>query len=255
MLISGVGALVTGGASGLGEATVRRLAAAGAEVTIVDRNADAGLALARELGGANKFVEADVADPEQVATAVSLAGETAPLRIACNVAGIADVSRTVARDGTPADLERFRRVVEVNLVGTFNVLRLAAAAMAATEPLAGGERGVVVNTASVAAFEGQVGQVAYAASKGGVVGLTLPAARDLAVVGVRVCSIAPGTFDTPLLGLLPPAAKEALSTDVLFPKRLGQPEEFAALVAHIVENPYLNGEIIRLDGGLRMPPR
>ncbi len=255
MLIRGVAALVTGGASGLGEATVRRLASAGAEVTIVDRNAEAGEALARELGGATKFVEADVTDPEQVAAAVELAGETAPLRIACNVAGIADVNRTVGRDGTPADLERFRRVVNVNLVGTFNVLRLAAAAMAVTDPLPDGERGVVVNTASVAAFDGQVGQVAYAASKGGVVGLTLPAARDLAVVGVRVCSIAPGTFDTPLLALLPPAAKEAIASDVLFPKRLGQPEEFAALVAHIVENPYLNGEVIRLDGGLRMPPK
>ena len=255
MLIRGVGALVTGGASGLGEATVRRLAGAGAEVTIVDRNAEAGEALARELAGATKFVEADVADPEQVAAAVDLAGETAPLRIACNVAGIADVNRTVGRDGAPADLERFRRVVNVNLVGTFNVLRLAAAAMAASDPLADGERGVVVNTASVAAFDGQVGQVAYAASKGGVVGLTLPAGRELAVVGVRVCSIAPGTFDTPLLALLPPAAKEAIAGDVLFPKRLGQPEDFAALVAHIVDNPYLNGEVIRLDGGLRMPPK
>ncbi len=255
MVIRGVGALVTGGASGLGEATVRRLAGAGADVTIVDHNADAGDALARELGGATRFVEADVGDPEQVATAVRLAGETAPLRIACNIAGIADVNRTVGRDGAPADLERFKRVINVNLVGTFNVLRLAAAAMACTEPLPGGERGVVVNTASVAAFDGQVGQVAYAASKGGVVGLTLPAARDLSVVGVRVCSIAPGTFDTPLLGLLAPAAKDALAADVLFPKRLGQPEEFAALVAHIVENPYLNGEIIRLDGGLRMPPK
>ncbi len=255
MLIRGTGALITGGASGLGEATVRQLAGSGADVTVVDRNADAGEALVRELGGGAKFVEADVCDPEQVATAVRLAGETAPLRIACNVAGIADVARTVGRDGSPLDLERFMRVVHVNLVGTFNVLRLAAAAMAATEPLAHGERGVVVNTASVAAFDGQVGQVAYAASKGGVVGLTLPAARDLAVVGVRVCTIAPGTFDTPLLDLLPAEAKEALAADVPFPKRLGQPAEFALLVAHIVENPYLNGETIRLDGALRMPPK
>ena len=255
MDINGVAAVVTGGASGLGEATARVLAERGADVTILDRNVERGEALAKELGGSAKFVEADVANPEQVAEAIALAGESAPLRVACNIAGVGDVNRTVSRDGTPADLERFKRVITINLIGTYNVLRLAAAAMSKNEPLADNERGVVINTASIAAFDGQIGQTAYSASKGGVVGLTLPAARDLSPVGVRVVTIAPGTFDTPLLGLLPQDARDALGAGIPYPRRLGQPSEFAALVAHICENSYLNGETIRLDGALRMPPK
>ena len=255
MELEGVAALVTGGASGLGEATVRRLAAAGARVTVVDRDADRGGALAAALGEGVGFAAADVTDPDQVQAAVEAASASAPLRVVVNAAGIADAARTLDREGGPADLQRFRRVVEVNLVGTYNVLRLAAAAMARTDALDGGERGVVVLTASVAAFDGQVGQTAYAASKGGVVALALPAARDLAVAGIRVCAIAPGVFDTPMVGMLPEAAREGLSANVVFPRRLGRPEEYAELVAHIAANGYLNGETIRLDGSLRMPPR
>jgi len=257
MQIAGAAALVSGGASGLGAATSRRLAKAGAEVTVLDltRQAERGEALAGELGGGARFVAGDVTDAEQVQQAVSLAGETAPLRIAVNCAGLGIAMRVVSRDNSPHDLEAFKFVINVNLIGTFNVLRLAASAIARTEPLEHGERGVIVNTASVAAFEGQIGQVAYSASKGGIVGLTVPAARDLSTVGVRVCTVAPGLMDTPLLGQLPDEARAALGAGVLFPKRLGSPDEFANLVAHIAENPYLNGETIRLDGGLRMPPR
>ena len=256
MQIRGVAAVVTGGASGLGEATVRHLAAAGAAVTILDRDEARGQALAAELGGGTRFAAVDVVDADQMAAAVAeAAGAGPPLRIAVSAAGVADAARTVDRDGRPADLRRFRWVVEVNLVGTYNLLRLAAAAMAATEPLDDGERGVIVNTASVAAFEGQVGQTAYAASKGGVVGLTLPAARDLAPAGVRVVTIAPGTFDTPMLGMLPEENRQALAAQVTFPRRLGRPSDYASLVAHICENPYLNGEVIRLAGALRRPPR
>ena len=255
MEIRGAGALVTGGASGLGEATVRRLAAGGADVTILDKNADRGEALAKELGGAAKFVSADVTDADQVSEAVAMAGEGAPLRVAVNCAGLGAALRTINRDGSPHDFDVFKFVVNVNLIGTFNVIRLAASAISKTEPLENGERGAIVNTASVAAFDGQIGQVAYSASKGGIVGMTLPAARDLAPVGIRVCTIAPGLMDTPLLGLLPDDQRQALGAGVLFPKRLGSPDEFAALVAAIVENPYLNGETIRLDGGLRMPPK
>ncbi|MGH9066315.1 MAG: SDR family NAD(P)-dependent oxidoreductase [Acidimicrobiales bacterium] len=255
MDIKGTSALVSGGASGLGEATVRRLAAAGAACTVFDRNAEGAAALAKELGGATHFVAGDVTDPDDVAGAVEAAAGAGPLRIAVSCAGIGWAQRTVDRQGNPHDLEAFKTVVSVNLVGTFNVLRLAAAAMAKVDPLDHGERGVVVNTASVAAFEGQIGQLAYSASKGGIVGITVPAARDLSAVGVRVVTIAPGLMDTPLLGLLPEEARTALGAGVLFPKRLGFPSDYASLVAQICENGYLNGEVIRLDGGLRMPPK
>jgi NAD(P)-dependent dehydrogenase (short-subunit alcohol dehydrogenase family) len=255
MEINGAAALVTGGASGLGEATVRRLAAAGAEVTILDKNVERGEDLAKELGGGAKFVSADVTNADQVAEAVALAGESAPLRIAVSCAGVGSAMRTINRDGTPHDFDVFNFVVNINLIGTFNVLRMAASAMSKTDVLDNGERGVVVNTASIAAFDGQIGQLAYSASKGGVVALTLPAARDLSPVGVRVNTIAPGLMDTPLLGLLPEDQRQALGSGVLFPKRLGSPDEFAALVQAIAENSYLNGETIRLDGGLRMPPK
>ena len=240
---------MAGGASGLGEATARELAARGARVTIADLNQERGRALAGELGGS--FAKADVTHEAQLQAAVELAGE---LRFAVSCAGIGWAERTVKRDG-PAALPPFEAVVRVNLIGTFNVLRLTAAAMAANEPDAEGERGAVVMTASIAAFDGQIGQTAYSASKGGVVGLTLPAARDLARIGIRVCTIAPGLFDTPLLGALPEQAREALGAQVPFPPRLGRPEEYARLACHIAENPMLNGETIRLDGALRMPPQ
>jgi NAD(P)-dependent dehydrogenase (short-subunit alcohol dehydrogenase family) len=255
MQINEAGAIVSGGASGLGEATARWLAAAGAAVTVLDFNGEKGEALAKELGGPAKFVKADVTNAEQVAEAVAAAGEDVPLRIAVNCAGTGDALRTIGRDGTPHDLDRFMRVININLVGTFNTLRYAAAAMAGNEPLEDGERGVIINTASIAAFDGQIGQLAYSASKGAIVGLTLPAARDLSAVGIRVNTIAPGLMDTPLLGLLPEEAKSALGAGVLFPKRLGHSDDFARLAAAIIENPYLNGETIRLDGGLRMPPK
>jgi NAD(P)-dependent dehydrogenase (short-subunit alcohol dehydrogenase family) len=253
--IEGAGALVAGGASGLGAATVRRLHRSGARVVLSDLNADKGEALASELGDGALFVEADVTDEDAVRAAVDAAGETEDgLRISICCAGIGWAQRTVGKQG-PHDLEVFSNVLKVNLIGTFNVLRLAAAAMAGNEPDGGGERGVCVNTSSTAAFDGQIGQVAYSASKGGIVGLTLPAARDLAGRGVRVVTIAPGTFDTPLLAALPAEAREQLAAQIPFPSRLGKPEEFAALAAHVVENPMLNGETIRLDGALRMPPR
>ena len=261
MEIAGSAAIVSGGASGLGAATVRRLAAAGAAVTICDVNAGLGRALASELeasgprAGAVKFVACDVTDPEQVAGAVAAASEEAPLRINVNCAGTGDALRTVGRDGTPHDYDRFMRIIAINLVGTFNAMRFAAAAMSKTEPLADDERGVVVNTASIAAFDGQIGQLAYSASKGGIVGMTLPAARDLSAAGIRVCAIAPGLMDTPLLGLLPADAKQTLAAQVPFPRRLGLPDDFARLALHVIQNCYLNGEVIRLDGALRMPPR
>ncbi|HZQ28338.1 MAG TPA: SDR family NAD(P)-dependent oxidoreductase [Acidimicrobiales bacterium] len=257
MQINGAGALVTGGASGLGAATARRLAAAGARVTILDldRQSATAEALAAELGNGAQFKPADVTDPEQVAAAVAAAAEGGPLRVAVNCAGLGIAMRVIGRDTTPHDLEAFKFVINVNLIGTFNVLRLAASAIAKTDPLENNERGVIVNTASIAAFDGQIGQVAYSASKGGIVGLTLPAARDLSAVGIRVCTIAPGIMDTPLLGMLPDEARAALSAGVPFPKRLGTPDDFGNLVAHIVENGYLNGETIRLDGALRMAPK
>jgi NAD(P)-dependent dehydrogenase (short-subunit alcohol dehydrogenase family) len=249
MQLDGIGALVAGGASGLGEATARKLAARGARVTIADLDEERGGALADELGGA--FVAADVTDESQVQAAVDA---VEGMRLAVSCAGIGWAERTVKKDG-PAALQPFETVVRVNLIGTFNVLRLAAAAMAAGEPDAEGERGAIVLTASIAAFEGQIGQTAYAASKGGVVGLTLPAARDLARLGIRVCTIAPGLFDTPLLAGLPDDARRALGEQIPFPSRLGRPEEYARLACHIAENTMLNGEVLRLDGALRMPPK
>jgi 3-hydroxyacyl-CoA dehydrogenase / 3-hydroxy-2-methylbutyryl-CoA dehydrogenase len=249
MRIEGSGALVAGGASGLGAATVRRLSAAGASVTIADVNAERGEALAAELGAA--FVACDVTKPDQVEAAVRAVDG---LRISVCCAGVGWAEKTAGRRG-PHSFEPFQTVVSVNLIGTFNVLRLAAAAMLGNEPDAEGERGVCINTASIAAYDGQIGQLAYSASKGGIVGMTLPAARDLASAGVRVCTIAPGLFDTPLLAALPEDARAALGEQVPHPHRLGRPDEYAALAAHIVENPMLNGEVIRLDGALRMPPR
>jgi NAD(P)-dependent dehydrogenase (short-subunit alcohol dehydrogenase family) len=253
MKLNGTVALVTGGASGLGAATARRLAAGGAKVLIVDRDESRGQALAGELGAA--FAKADVTDPAQIEAAVAAAGQLGTLRVAVSCAGIGSASRTLDRTGKPHDLEVFKTIIGVNLIGTFNVLRLAAAAIAKAEPLEHGERGVIVNTASVAAFDGQIGQIAYAASKAGVVGMTLPAARDLAPAGIRVVTIAPGIFDTPMLGGLPEDRRAALAADVVFPKRLGDPSEYGGLVAAIVETGYLNGETIRLDGSLRMPPK
>jgi len=251
-----VAAVVSGGASGLGEATTRALAGRGAAVTVLDLNEERGKALAAELGGHTTFVRTDVTDEGQVAAAVADAtGKDRPLRIAVNCAGIGWAQRTVGKGNAPHDLDPFLRTVMVNLVGTFNVLRLSAAAMAATEPEEDGERGVVVNTASIAAYDGQIGQVAYAASKGGIVGMTLPAARDLSTVGVRVCTIAPGLVDTPLLGGLPEEARTALANGIPFPKRLGRPDDFAQLALGIIEHGYLNGEVIRMDGALRMAPR
>jgi NAD(P)-dependent dehydrogenase (short-subunit alcohol dehydrogenase family) len=255
MELDGAVALITGGASGLGAATVRRLVAEGARALIVDRDEARGEALAAELAGRARFARADVTDAAQVEAAVAAAGELGPLRVCVSCAGVGWAARTLDRTGKPHDLALFQQVVGINLVGTFNVLRLAAAAIAGTEPTAGGERGVIVNTASVAAFDGQIGQIAYAASKAGVAGMTLPAARDLAPAGIRVVTIAPGLFDTPMLASLPADKRAALAADVVGPRRLGDPAEYAALVAAIVANPYLNGETIRLDGALRMPPK
>jgi 3-hydroxyacyl-CoA dehydrogenase / 3-hydroxy-2-methylbutyryl-CoA dehydrogenase len=253
--IQGTGALVVGGASGLGAATARRLHDEGASVVIADLNPEKGEALADELGEGARFVEADVIEADPVEAAVAAAAEAdGGLRISVCCAGIGWAQRTAGRQG-PHDLEIFHNVIKVNLLGTFNVLRLAAATMVDNEPDSGGERGVCVNTASIAAFDGQIGQVAYSASKGGIVGLTLPAARDLASRGVRVVTIAPGTFDTPLLAALPEEAREELGAQIPFPSRLGEPGEFADLVEHVVTNPMLNGETIRLDGALRMTPR
>ena len=249
MQLNDIGALVAGGASGLGEATARELAARGARVTVADLNEEAGQALAAELAGG--FVRADVTDEAELRSAVAA---VEGLRLAVSCAGIGWAERTVGRDG-PAALAPFETVVRVNLIGTFNLLRLAAAAMTANEPDAEGERGAVVMTASIAAFDGQIGQAAYSASKGGVVGLTLPAARDLARWGIRVCTIAPGLFDTPLLAGLPEDTRTALGAQIPFPSRLGRPEEYGRLACHIAENTMLNGEVLRLDGALRMAPR
>jgi NAD(P)-dependent dehydrogenase (short-subunit alcohol dehydrogenase family) len=255
MRIEGSGAIVVGGASGLGEASVRQLYGQGAQVLIADVNEDKGGALAAELGERAAFARTDVTEPEQVSAAVERAAQ-APggLRICIHCAGVGWAEKVASKRG-PHQLQPFETVVAINLVGTFNALRFAATAMLANEPLEDGERGVCVNTASAAAFEGQIGQIAYAASKGGVVGMTLPAARDLASAGIRICTIAPGLFDTPLLAALPQEARDALGAQVPFPSRLGSPVEFAALACHIVENVMLNGEVIRLDGALRMAPR
>jgi len=246
-------ALVTGGASGLGEATVRRLHEAGAAVVIVDVPTSPGAALAEELGEHVVFSPADVRDEAQVLDAIAAAKELGELRIVVNCAGVGTPGRVVGKRG-PLELDSFRTVVEINLVGTFNVLRLTAAAMLENDEL-DGDRGVIVMTASIAAFDGQVGQAAYAASKGGVAGLTLSAARDLADKHLRVMTVAPGTFETPMLSGLPGDVKSVLEAQVPHPSRLGRPSEYASLVAHIVDNPMLNGEVIRLDGALRMPPR
>jgi NAD(P)-dependent dehydrogenase (short-subunit alcohol dehydrogenase family) len=255
MNIDGAVALVTGGASGLGEATVRMVIASGGRAVILDRPGSPGETLARELGTHALFAPADVTSDGEVAAAVAHAVERfGTLHVAVNCAGIGAAMRTVTRQG-PMPLELFAKVIAVNLTGTFNVIRLAAAQMARNSPNAEGERGVIVNTASAAAFDGQIGQAAYAASKGGIVSLTLPVARDLASLGIRVVTIAPGTFDTPMLAMLPEEQRRALAAEIPFPPRLGRPSEFAALARHIVENPMLNGETIRLDGALRMPPR
>ncbi|KQW38796.1 SDR family NAD(P)-dependent oxidoreductase [Rhizobacter sp. Root404] len=258
MNIHGLAALVTGGASGLGAQTARELAKRGAKVAVLDRNGAGAQALAAEIGANGQAIgiECDITSTVSVLAALAAARAAhGPARLLMNVAGIGTAKRLIGKDGTPMPLEDFERVVRINLVGTFNMTRLAVAEMVKLEPLEDGERGVVVNTASVAAFDGQVGQEAYAASKGGVVALTLPLARDLAQFGVRVCTIAPGLFLTPLMAELPLPVQESLAASIPFPKRLGKPEEFAHLCAAIVENMSLNGEVIRLDGALRMAPR
>jgi NAD(P)-dependent dehydrogenase (short-subunit alcohol dehydrogenase family) len=255
MQLQGATFLITGGGSGLGAATVRRLVAGGANAVIADINEAAGKSLAAELGKATMFVKTDVSDEASVRAAVEAAVATyGSLRGAVNCAGIGVAMRVLGKDG-PHDLAAFSRVIQINLIGTFNVIRLAAAAISQAEPLADGERGVIVNTASVAAFDGQIGQAAYSASKGGVVGMTLPIAREFARLGIRVVTIAPGLFDTPMMAALPEEAKKSLGQQVPFPPRLGQPAEYANLVAHIAENIMLNGETIRLDGAIRMAPR
>jgi len=243
-------AVVTGGASGLGLATTKRLLDAGASVVVIDLREGEELG---KLGERVKFASADVTDPEAVGQALDLAESLGPLRINVNCAGIGSAAKTLGKDG-PFPLEWFTKTIEVNLIGTFNVLRLSAQRIAKNEPL-GEERGVIINTASVAAFEGQIGQAAYSASKGGVVGMTLPIARDLSRELIRVCTIAPGLFKTPLLGSLPEEAQKSLGQQVPHPARLGDPDEYGALAVHIVENPMLNGETIRLDGAIRMAPR
>jgi NAD(P)-dependent dehydrogenase (short-subunit alcohol dehydrogenase family) len=254
MKIEGLSALVTGGGSGLGAATARELARQGAKVAVLDVNAQGAQQVAEEIGGL--ACPCDITSTDSVQTALAMAAERhGPARVLMNVAGIGGAKRIIGKDGAPMPLEDFKRVIDVNLVGTFNMLRLFAAEVARLDPLQDGERGVVVNTASVAAYDGQVGQEAYAASKGGLVSLTLPLARDLAQWGVRVVTIAPGLFLTPLLHKLPEEVQQSLAASIPFPKRLGQPEEFAALAAHIVANGHLNGEVIRLDGALRMAPR
>jgi NAD(P)-dependent dehydrogenase (short-subunit alcohol dehydrogenase family) len=248
--------IVTGGGSGLGAATARAIAAKGGRVVVADVNRDAGEAVARELGDAGRFVRADVVQEADGAAAVACAEQAfGGLHGLANCAGVAIAERVLGRDGAPHRLDAFARVISVNLIGTFNMIRLAAAAMAKGKPDEGGERGVIVNTASIAAYDGQIGQAAYAASKAGVAGLTLPLARELARSGIRVVTIAPGLFETPMMGGLPPEVQEALGKSVPFPPRLGRPEEFASLVAHVCENAMLNGEVIRLDGALRMAPR
>lgn len=254
MNIQGQAALVTGGGSGLGEATARELARLGAKVAILDVNLANAEKVAAEIGGV--ACQCDVTNPESVQAAIDAATAAhGPARILMQIAGIGTAKRIIARDGSPAPLEDFVRVVNVNLIGTYNVARLFAAACAKLEPMEDGERGAMVFTASVAAFDGQVGQQAYSASKAGVAGMTLPMARDLAQHGIRVCTIAPGLFATPLMATLPEAVQVSLAASIPFPQRLGKPEEFAQLAAHIVSNGHLNGEVIRIDGALRLAPR
>lgn len=261
MHIHGQAALVTGAGSGLGEATARELARLGARVAVLDRNAEAAERVAADInqtcGEARALACAcDVSDGESLQAAIDRAAAAhGPARILAHIAGIGTARRVLGKDGSPAPLEDFVRVLQVNLVGTYNAARLFAAACARLEPLEDGERGVMVFTASVAAFDGQVGQQAYSASKGGVVGMTLPMARDLAQYGIRVCTIAPGLFATPLMKTLPEPVQASLAASIPFPQRLGKPEEFAQLACHILTNTHLNGEVIRLDGALRMAPR
>jgi NAD(P)-dependent dehydrogenase (short-subunit alcohol dehydrogenase family) len=255
MKIANTVAVITGGASGLGAATARELLAAGGKVMLVDRPQSDGMALAEELGAHAAFAPADVTSDAEVTAAVQRTVEHfGAIHINVNCAGTGAAMKTTSKAG-PMPLEIFAKVIEINLIGTFNVLRLCAVQMAKNAPNPDGERGVIVNTASVAAFDGQIGQAAYSASKGGVVSMTLPIARDLAPVGIRICTIAPGTFDTPMLAMLPDPQRQALAAQIPFPPRLGRPPEFAALARHIVENAMLNGETIRLDGALRMPPK
>ncbi len=254
MHIAGHSAIVTGGGSGLGEAVARELARLGAKVAVLDINTAAAQRVAADIGGL--ACTADITDTASLTSALDAAAAAFGVaRMVMNIAGIGTAKRVVGKDGSPAPLEDFERVVRVNLLGTYNVVRLTAARMAQLAPLEGGERGVMVMTASVAAFDGQVGQEAYSASKGGIVGMTLPLARDLAQHGVRVCTVAPGLFETPLLKGLPEAVQQSLAASIPFPPRLGRPQEFAELAAHIVTNGHLNGEVIRLDGALRMAPR
>jgi len=256
MQIQGIGAVVTGGGSGLGEATARALASRGARVAILDLGRSKGAEVAKSIGDAAIFCEADVASEEQVTAALDRAVEHfGGIQVAVNCAGIGTAGRTVDKTGKPFDLKLFELTLRVNLIGTFNVVRLAAARMSKNQPNEENERGVIVNTASAAAFEGQIGQCAYSASKGGVVSMTLPIARDLAAVGIRVNTIAPGLFATPMLMMMPQEARDYLASQIPFPRRLGKPPEFAALACHIVENPMLNGETIRLDGAIRMQPK
>ena len=256
MDITGATAIVTGGASGLGAASARELATRGARVAILDLERSGGSDTAAAIGQGTIFCPADVTDEDAVGSALDRAEESfGEIALNVNCAGIGWASRILGKGDVPHDLAAFRKVLDVNLVGTFNVMRLCAERMAKRQPDANGERGVIVNTASIAAFEGQIGQVAYSASKGGIVGMTLPVARDLSKLGIRICVIAPGLFETPLLMSLPESAREALAAGIPFPSRLGQPPEFAALVCQIAENPMLNGEVIRLDGALRMAPK
>ena len=255
MQISGKTFIVTGGASGLGRASAEAILAAGGHAVILDVNAEAGTAAEQALGGQARFAPADVTSEDQVRAAIDLAVSSfGGLHGVINAAGIGPAAKVLGRNG-PHPLDLFEKTVRVNLVGTFNVIRLAAAVMAANQPMPSGERGVIVNTASIAAFDGQIGQPAYAASKGGIVGMTLPIAREFASLGIRVVTIAPGIFDTPLLAALPEPARVSLGQQVPFPSRLGKPAEYASLVRHVLENEMLNGEVIRLDGALRMAPK
>lgn len=255
MDLDSVKAVVTGGASGLGRATAARIVAAGGRVALLDRAASAGADVAKQLGDRATYTPADVTSADAVTQALDAAAQRmGGINVLVNCAGIGTATKTFGKAG-PAKLDEFTRVITVNLIGTFNCTRLTAAHMAKNTPTADGERGVVINTASVAAFDGQIGQAAYSASKGGIVGMTLPVARDLAELGIRVMTIAPGIFDTPLLGTLPEPVRQSLAKQVPFPKRLGQPDEFGALACHIIANAMLNGETIRLDGAIRMQPR